>query len=820
MRQYSGSHRSGKVGHWNNPAHISCVRLFCLFFLAFSGEVFMAASGLPVVCDDHATLCAYLALDMLLSSYEFWVELEENDEEVKKIRQQQLSIEEETDHTSGDTPENGDETTPKAAPSSLPTSSPTSDPSLSPSPSPVAPNSLGSGYQIIGNSVQKRVIIRVGLHSGDVVAGVVGFKLPQFRMFGRNVNIASRMESTCPPNRIQLSEVTHDLLDAKLFECEDRGDIPVKGIGPMHTYFLQSSARLRQASILSDAAIDPNVAAQISSSASTSSTAAARRLENLTNLLGIGVPTSASASVSAGQSANVTRRNTAIGNGMNGANGEHATSDINPAHSFNDKSSLLLPTSFSPSDLGVSRPSTMSPGDSNHFLARSATFSLGQGENGSATGSTQFLSIPNATSLASIAVGTGGSLKIVGGRALRRQDGLSASTNNIAGATPAANAATATSDGRKRSKTENITPFQQSHHSHQRQSFHSPPLDLAAHGSNDDAALESCHVALTPFVPPSTFSLSESSLFQHADGQPLSSSSQRVTSKYLLPLSSSQRPRTTTHHDPLLNVHEPPLDRLLRSASFTSYAPNANPTVLQMTIRTSVTHRHDDTHADLDTDDWTRHNERVLQQIATRRRNTAAASMNGNTNANANANVNGTISDRASSAVPSGSNHREHRLKSSPRDTDAPMVAEVVPTMARSRLSSTHGGDDDRDNMDSNRARLRSKSAQNAVQSSTSSSSSSSSSSSHFPARFLRPRLSLFQRARDAILQPMDSHPSSHPLPPLPPHQSHHPSSSSAGLHRRRRLSSQDGRDPSTSEAVQLQVVISDESKNKKSTHK
>ncbi len=80
--------------------------------------------------------------------------------------------------------------------------------------------------------------VRIGLHTGPVVAGVIGKRKFAFDLWGQTVNVASRMESHGEPGCIHVSEATAGRLAGR-FELVRRGNISVKGIGRMTTWFLQ-----------------------------------------------------------------------------------------------------------------------------------------------------------------------------------------------------------------------------------------------------------------------------------------------------------------------------------------------------------------------------------------------------------------------------------------------------------------------------------------------------------------------------------------------------------------------------------------------------
>ena len=83
----------------------------------------------------------------------------------------------------------------------------------------------------------KEFQIRVGLHTGPLVAGVIGKMKFAYDVWGDTVNIASRMESHGTPGEIHVSSSVYQRLN-NVYEFKKRGDVEIKGMGKMITYWL------------------------------------------------------------------------------------------------------------------------------------------------------------------------------------------------------------------------------------------------------------------------------------------------------------------------------------------------------------------------------------------------------------------------------------------------------------------------------------------------------------------------------------------------------------------------------------------------------
>ncbi|NBB21238.1 tetratricopeptide repeat protein [Runella sp. CRIBMP] len=88
--------------------------------------------------------------------------------------------------------------------------------------------------------------MRLGIHAGPIVAGVVGVKKFQYDIWGDTVNTASRMESNGSVGKVNISEAFYELIkDDPLFSFEYRGNISAKGKGEIKMYFVEKNALMQ-----------------------------------------------------------------------------------------------------------------------------------------------------------------------------------------------------------------------------------------------------------------------------------------------------------------------------------------------------------------------------------------------------------------------------------------------------------------------------------------------------------------------------------------------------------------------------------------------
>lgn len=82
--------------------------------------------------------------------------------------------------------------------------------------------------------------VRIGIHTGPVVAGIVGVTKFAYDIWGSTVNVASRFETASESNKINISETLHSIIKDQ-FDCTRRGKITVKGIGSVSMYFVNNA---------------------------------------------------------------------------------------------------------------------------------------------------------------------------------------------------------------------------------------------------------------------------------------------------------------------------------------------------------------------------------------------------------------------------------------------------------------------------------------------------------------------------------------------------------------------------------------------------
>jgi adenylate cyclase len=84
------------------------------------------------------------------------------------------------------------------------------------------------------------VQLRIGTHSGELFAGVIGTHKFVYDVWGDTVNTAKRIETYGAPGRIHVSAATREILGSA-YHFEPRGALDLKGKGPIETFFLERS---------------------------------------------------------------------------------------------------------------------------------------------------------------------------------------------------------------------------------------------------------------------------------------------------------------------------------------------------------------------------------------------------------------------------------------------------------------------------------------------------------------------------------------------------------------------------------------------------
>ena len=90
------------------------------------------------------------------------------------------------------------------------------------------------------SGINKSLQIRIGVHSGPVVAGIIGVKKFAYDIWGDTVNMAARMEQTSEQGRINISQATYELVKDE-YRCIYRGRVAAKNKGELEMYFVESA---------------------------------------------------------------------------------------------------------------------------------------------------------------------------------------------------------------------------------------------------------------------------------------------------------------------------------------------------------------------------------------------------------------------------------------------------------------------------------------------------------------------------------------------------------------------------------------------------
>jgi class 3 adenylate cyclase len=99
---------------------------------------------------------------------------------------------------------------------------------------------MQAAMETLGHQDSFDLRLRIGINTGPVIAGIIGFKKFSYDLWGDTINVASRMESAGLAGKIQVTEEVYRRLNQK-YAFQERGLIEVKGKGKMPAYFLEAA---------------------------------------------------------------------------------------------------------------------------------------------------------------------------------------------------------------------------------------------------------------------------------------------------------------------------------------------------------------------------------------------------------------------------------------------------------------------------------------------------------------------------------------------------------------------------------------------------
>jgi class 3 adenylate cyclase len=95
----------------------------------------------------------------------------------------------------------------------------------------------------VNEELRSSLEVRIGANTDEpVIAGVLGTEKPLFDIIGDPINVAARLQSTCIPGHVQISEKTYGLVKDGNYEIQERGEIMLKGKGQQMIYLLHRKA--------------------------------------------------------------------------------------------------------------------------------------------------------------------------------------------------------------------------------------------------------------------------------------------------------------------------------------------------------------------------------------------------------------------------------------------------------------------------------------------------------------------------------------------------------------------------------------------------